>query len=65
LLEPLTATLLAVGLRDERLTAAGVVGAALIAGALLLHYLAPRERTGQTASPAWSDTLQDRGAGGS
>lgn len=46
LLEPLTATLLAVGLRDERLTAAGVVGAALIAGALLLHYLAPRERTG-------------------
>jgi DME family drug/metabolite transporter len=41
LLEPLTATILAVGLHGERLTPAGVVGALLIAGALALYYLAP------------------------
>lgn len=35
-LEPLTATLLAVAFHDERLTAAGVAGAVLIAGALAL-----------------------------
>lgn len=39
MLEPLTATLLAVGLHDERLSPAGVLGAALIAGALALYYL--------------------------
>lgn len=42
MLEPLTATLLAVGLHDERLTPVGVLGALLIAGALALHYLTPR-----------------------
>jgi len=41
MLEPLTATLLAVGWYGEELTAAGVLGAALIAGALALHYLRP------------------------
>ncbi|MGH3881332.1 MAG: DMT family transporter [Actinophytocola sp.] len=42
-LEPLTATLLAVAFHGERLTAAGVLGAALIAGALALYY-APAKR---------------------
>jgi DME family drug/metabolite transporter len=41
LLEPLTATVLAVALHGERLTFAGMVGALLIAGALALYYLAP------------------------
>lgn len=41
MLEPLTATLLAVGWYGEELTAAGVLGAALIAGSLALHYLRP------------------------
>jgi drug/metabolite transporter, DME family len=41
LLEPLTATVLAVALYGERLTLAGMVGALLIAGALALYYLAP------------------------
>jgi drug/metabolite transporter, DME family len=39
MLEPLTATLLAVGLYGERLTPSGVCGALLIAGALALYYL--------------------------
>jgi drug/metabolite transporter, DME family len=42
-LEPLTATLLAVTFHGERLTAAGVFGATLIAGALALYY-APSRR---------------------
>jgi drug/metabolite transporter, DME family len=42
MLEPLTATVLSVALYGERLTAGGVVGALLIAGALGLYYLAPR-----------------------
>jgi drug/metabolite transporter, DME family len=41
LLEPLTATVLAVALHGERLTLAGLIGALLIAGALALYYLAP------------------------
>lgn len=44
MLEPLTATVLAVALRGERLTLAGVGGALLIAGALALYYLAPTRR---------------------
>jgi DME family drug/metabolite transporter len=43
-LEPLTATLLAVAFHGERLAAAGIVGAAIIAGALALYYL-PGGRT--------------------
>ncbi|HYQ63526.1 DMT family transporter [Actinophytocola sp.] len=39
MLEPLTATLLAVGLYGERLTPSGIAGALLIVGALALHYL--------------------------
>lgn len=39
MLEPLTATLLAVLWYGERLTAAGAVGALLIAGGLVLYYL--------------------------
>lgn len=39
MLEPLTATLLAVGLNGERLSATGVLGALLIAGALGVFYL--------------------------
>ncbi|HEX6357521.1 DMT family transporter [Actinophytocola sp.] len=46
MLEPLTATVLAVALHGERLTAAGVVGALLIAGALALYYLAPGTQEG-------------------
>ncbi|MPZ83039.1 MAG: EamA family transporter [Actinophytocola sp.] len=42
MLEPLTATLLAVAFHDERLTAAGVGGAVLIAGALALYYVPSR-----------------------
>jgi drug/metabolite transporter, DME family len=41
MLEPLTATLLAVAFHGERLTSSGVVGALLIAGALAVHYLTP------------------------
>ena len=41
MLEPLTATLLAVGWYGDELTAAGVLGAVLIAGSLALHYLRP------------------------
>jgi len=41
MLEPLTATVLAVGFHGERLTSLGVVGALLISGALALYYLAP------------------------
>jgi DME family drug/metabolite transporter len=43
-LEPLTATVLSVAFHGERLTAAGVAGAVLIAGALTLYYL-PGGRT--------------------
>jgi len=43
-LEPLTATVLSVAFHGERLTAAGVAGAVLIAGALALYYL-PGGRT--------------------
>jgi DME family drug/metabolite transporter len=39
MLEPLTATLLSVGLHGERLSAFGIAGALLIAGALGLYYL--------------------------
>lgn len=39
MLEPLTATVLAVALYGERLSPAGVVGAVLIAGALAVYYL--------------------------
>jgi DME family drug/metabolite transporter len=39
MLEPLTATLLAVGLNGERLSATGILGALLIAGALGGFYL--------------------------
>lgn len=39
MLEPLTATILAVTLHDERLTTAGLAGAALICAALGLYYL--------------------------
>jgi DME family drug/metabolite transporter len=39
MLEPLTATLLAVAWYGERLTAAGVLGALLIAGGLAIYYL--------------------------
>jgi DME family drug/metabolite transporter len=39
MLEPLTATLLAVELYGERLSSAGICGALLIAGALALYYL--------------------------
>jgi DME family drug/metabolite transporter len=46
MLEPLTATVLAVALHGERLTTAGVIGALLIAGALALYYLAPEKREG-------------------
>jgi DME family drug/metabolite transporter len=41
MLEPLTATVLAVLLNGERLTAAGIVGTLLISGALALYYLTP------------------------
>jgi DME family drug/metabolite transporter len=41
MLEPLTATVLAVLLNGERLTAAGVVGTLLISAALALYYLTP------------------------
>lgn len=41
MLEPLTATVLAVAFHGERLTQAGVVGALLITAALGLYYLAP------------------------
>jgi DME family drug/metabolite transporter len=43
-LEPLTATLLSVAFHGERLTMAGIGGALLIAGALVLYY-APGRRT--------------------
>ncbi len=43
MLEPLTATVLAVAFHGERLTAAGVAGAVLIAGALALYH-APSRR---------------------
>jgi DME family drug/metabolite transporter len=43
-LEPLTATLLAVAFHGERLTAAGIAGAVLVAGALALYSL-PRPVT--------------------
>jgi drug/metabolite transporter, DME family len=39
MLEPLTATLLAVGFYGERLGLAGTLGTVLIAGALLVYYL--------------------------
>jgi drug/metabolite transporter (DMT)-like permease len=42
MLEPLTATLLAVGLHDEQLTATGVAGTTLIVGAFALYYLPSR-----------------------
>jgi DME family drug/metabolite transporter len=48
-LEPLTATLLAVAFYGERLTAAGVAGAALIVAALALHH-APSRRGRVTLS---------------
>jgi DME family drug/metabolite transporter len=41
MLEPLTATVLAVLLNGERLTSAGVVGTMLISAALALYYLTP------------------------
>jgi DME family drug/metabolite transporter len=41
MLEPLTATVLAVGFHGERLAPLGVVGALLICGALALYYLVP------------------------
>lgn len=41
MLEPLTATVLAVGWYGERLSFAGVLGVVLIVGALGLYYLAP------------------------
>jgi DME family drug/metabolite transporter len=41
MLEPLTATALAVALNGERLSLAGVLGSLLISGALALYYLAP------------------------
>jgi len=41
MLEPLTATVLAVLLNGERLTTAGVVGTLLISAALALYYLTP------------------------
>ena len=41
MLEPLTATVLAVGFHGERLSPLGVVGALLICGALALYYLVP------------------------
>jgi DME family drug/metabolite transporter len=43
-LEPLTATLLSVAFHGERLTIAGVLGTAVIVGALTLYY-APARRT--------------------
>lgn len=42
MLEPLTATVLAVVLHGERLSSAGVLGALLITGAITLYYLAPK-----------------------
>jgi drug/metabolite transporter, DME family len=42
MLEPLTATVLAVAFYGERLSVAGVLGVVLIVGALGLFYLAPR-----------------------
>lgn len=41
MLEPLTATVLAVAFYGERLSVVGVVGSLLICGALALYYLAP------------------------
>jgi DME family drug/metabolite transporter len=51
LLEPLTATLLGVGLFGERLGAAGVVGAVLLIGALMLLATAGGEARPLGASP--------------
>ncbi|GAA4441825.1 hypothetical protein GCM10023148_49020 [Actinokineospora soli] len=44
MLEPLTATVLAVVLLDDRMTAAGVVGAALLFAALVLNAVPARRR---------------------
>ena len=52
LLEPLAATVLAIGLLGERLTAAGAVGAALLLAAVAWLYLRP----GQSASAAGSSS---------
>jgi DME family drug/metabolite transporter len=41
MLEPLTATVLAVLINGERLSPGGVVGTLLISGALALYYLTP------------------------